>query len=288
MVPPPVAGIVTRIHGLLPDLRPAERRIADAILADPSATARETITALAERCGTSAPTIVRFSRRLGFSGYPQLRLELAKEAGMAEGQRERAPLSDTLVPGDSVAEMVAKIRGANMHAVEATASTLEVDDLQRAADLIAQARRIDLLGIGGSAVATLDLYQKLARLGLQVTRHEERHGAMTALSLRGEGDVVIAVSHTGTTTDVIAPAMAAKERGATVIAITNHPASTLAKGVDISLITASHEKALRSGAMASRTAQLMVVDCLFAAVALRDMDETQARLDTSFRAVAGL
>lgn len=279
-------AITTRIRGLLPDLRAAERRVADAVLENPAEVARETITALAERCRTSAPTVVRFARRLGFSGYPQLRLALAKEAGIEEGRQHRAHLSGTLDPTDTVEDTVAKISAASVQAIEDTATTLDVESLERAADALVRARRIDLLGVGGSAVAAIDLSQKLSRLGLLVTLLPERHAAMTAVSLRGERDVVICVSHSGATTDVVLPMELAAERGVTTIAVTNHPTSKLAVLADIALITASHETTFRSGAMASRIAQLMAVDCIFAGVALRDMDSTRAALDASFRAVA--
>src|SRR5690625_398828 len=76
--------LITRINGILPDLRPSERRVAEAVMADPAAVARESITALAQRCRTSAPTVVRFAKRLGLAGYPQLKLALAKDAGIEE------------------------------------------------------------------------------------------------------------------------------------------------------------------------------------------------------------
>ncbi|PMC75965.1 MULTISPECIES: MurR/RpiR family transcriptional regulator [unclassified Brachybacterium] len=278
-------NILTRINGLLPELRPAERRVADAILADPGAVARDTITALADRCSTSAPTVVRFSRRLGFSGYPQLRLQLAKDVGMMEAQQEEEIPED---PEQPLLGVVARIRSANVQAVQETAGTLDLAALQRAAAAVVEARRITLLGIGGSGVASLDLYQKLTRLGLPAARVSERHEALTVLALERPSDVVIAISDSGGTVDVIEPAKLAAERGATVIAITNHPASMLADLAEVVLVTASRESALRPSAMASRTAQLMAVDCLFAAITAIDPQATDEALDASFRAIARL
>lgn len=285
---PDAVTLVSRISGILPDLRPAERRVAEAVVADPSGVARESITALAESCRTSAPTVVRFAKRLGFAGYPQLRLALAKGAGIEEGRTARGPLSGTLDASDTLEQVVAKIGYANARAVEDTAETLDVAALERTIDALVPARRIDLVGVGASAVPAIDLYQKLSRLGLNAGYHSDRHAAMTALSLRETDDVVIAVSHSGNTTDVIGPVEVARRQGATTVAITNHPGSRLARTADISLITASRETTFRSGAMASRIAQLMVVDCIFVGVALRDMPATQTALDASFRAVSDL
>ncbi|ROR73877.1 MurR/RpiR family transcriptional regulator [Bogoriella caseilytica] len=281
-------NLVTRIAGLLPELRPAERRVAEAVIANPAEVARESITTLAERCHTSAPTVVRFAKRLGFAGYPQLRLTLAKDAGREEGRHAGEPLSGTLDASDTLDEVVAKLAYAESRALEDTAAMLDRSALASTVEAIAAAPRIDLLGVGASAVPAIDLGQKLLRLGLAAAHHTDRHAAMTSVSLRGEGDVVIAVSHSGSTTDVIAPAELAREHGATTVAVTNHPESRLAKACDVALVTASRETTFRSGAMASRIAQLLIVDCVFVGVALRDMEATQQALDASFRAVADL
>ncbi|SEE96233.1 MurR/RpiR family transcriptional regulator [Ruania alba] len=280
--------LVTRVGGMLPELRPAERRVAQAVLADPAAVARESITALAQRCDTSPPTVVRFAKRMGFPGYPQLRLALAKDAGLEEGRTAREPLSGTLDASHTLEQVVASIGYADARAVEDTSAMLDIPALTAAVDALVNARRIDLVGVGASAISAIDLDQKLSRLGLVTVHHPERHLAMTAISLRSAGDVVIALSHSGSTTDVVAPTALARSQGATTIAITNHPGSQLAQAADITLVTASRETTFRSGAMASRIAQLVVIDCLFVGVAMRDMPTTQAALDASFRAVADL
>ncbi len=286
--PPDGAALVSRIGAMLPELRPAERRVGEAVVADPTSVARESITALAERCNTSAPTVVRFAKRMGFSGYPQLRLALAKAAGIEEGRTARGPLSGTLDPDDTLEEVVAKIGYADARAVEDTASMLDIDALRSAVDALVAARRIDLIGVGASGVTAMDLCQKLARLGLNAVYHGDRHAAVTALSLRGAGDVVISVSHSGSTPDAIAPTRLAVDHGVRAIAITNHPGSKLAQTADITLVTTSRETTFRSGAMASRIAQLVVVDCLFVGVAMRDMPATRDALDASFKAIAEL
>lgn len=283
---PDDVAVVARIRAMLPELRPAERRVADAVLADPAAAARESITVLADRCLTSAPTVSRFARRVGFPGYPQLRLALAKDAGLEEGRTAREPLSGTLDPDDTLGEAVAKIGYAHARAVEDTAALLDLGALEDAVSALVVARHIDLVGVGASAVPAIDLAQKLARLGLVASCHTDRHSATTALSLRSTGDVVVALSHSGSTTDVLTPASLAHGQGAYTIAVTNHPRSRLATLADVTLVTASRETTFRPGAMASRIAQLMVVDCLFVGVAMRDLATTQAALDASFRAVA--
>jgi DNA-binding MurR/RpiR family transcriptional regulator len=97
--------------------------------------------------------------------------------------------------------------------------------------------------------------------------------------------VAIAISHTGTTTDTVDALRAARESGATTIAITNFVPSPLTGCADLVLATAARETTFRSGATASRIAQLAVIDCLFVGVAQRDYDRTVTALDRTFRAI---
>jgi len=284
----PGVGIVHRVRGLMPQLRPAERRVGEAVVADPLLVARESVTSLAERCRTSAPTVVRFAKRMGFSGFPELKLALATAAGVEEGRASRLPLSGAIDPSDTLADIVAKIGYADSRAVENTTENLDVAVLEEVVDAIVGARRIVITGIGASGLTAADLHQKLARLGLPVTSALERHAAMTMVSLRGPGDVVIAISHSGAISDVIEPLRVAAGNGATTVALTNHPSSPLARIADLVLTTTTHETTFRSGAMASRIAQLTVVDCVFVGVAVRDFEATRRALDASFRAVGRL
>jgi DNA-binding MurR/RpiR family transcriptional regulator len=284
----PEAGLVSRVRASLTDLRPAERRVGEAVVADPSLVARESITALAARCQTSAPTVVRFAKRMGFSGYPDLRLALAMAAGIEEGRSARGPVSGSLEPTDSLEDLVTKIGYADARAVEDTVSMLDVGALAEAVAAIGGARHVEVVGVGASGLTAADLVQKLSRLGLNALAHLDRHAAMTGIALRGPGDVVVAVSNSGATSDVIAPVRLAKSLGATTIALTNHPNSPLAALADTVLMTTTRETTFRSGAMASRIAQLTVIDCVFVGVAMRDMDATRRALDATFKAVADL
>lgn len=282
------AGVVTRIRAVVPELKPAERRVAEAVVADPRLVARESIGSLAQRCGTSAPTVVRFAQRLGFSGYPELKLALARALGVEEGRASREPLSGTLDASDSLREIVQKIGYADARAVEDTVLGLDLQALEEVVDAIIGARRIDVIGVGASGLTATDLCQKLSRIGMAAFCANDRHAAMTTASLRGAQDVVIGISHSGATTDVVEPLRLAGRTGAATVAITNHPGSPLARAAHLVLTTAARETSFRSGAMASRIAQLTVVDCVFVAAAARDFEATKRALDATFTAVGDL
>lgn len=280
------SDILVRIRWALPSLRPAERRVAEAIVADPGAAAELSISALARRCQTSETTVMRLCRALGLDRFPELRLALARSASRTEAQHGYgAHLSGEISRTDSLEDIVKKITYSDARAIEDTGSTIDLDALRAAVDAVAGARRIDIYGIGGSAFVGLDLHQKLHRIGLLTFAWPDPHAALTSAALLTEDDVALAISHTGTTIDTIEPLRVARRRGATTIAVTNFNPSPITEEATLVLTTAARETTFRSGAMASRIAQLAVVDCLFVAVAQRFFDRTVAALESTYAAV---
>jgi DNA-binding MurR/RpiR family transcriptional regulator len=277
-------SVLVRIRAMAPSLRPAQRRVAEAVLRDPSGTAELPIGRLAQQCATSAATVMRFCRSAGFQGYPDLRLALARETGR-EAAGDGVGLSPDIERHDSLADIVAKIAFSDAAAVQDTAANLDLDALAAAVDAVATARRVDVYGIGASGFVGQDLHQKLHRIGLLAFAWPDPHAALTSAALLDAGCVAIGISHTGSTIDTVDALRAARESGARTIAITNFAPSPLTGCADLVLTTAARETTFRSGAMASRIAQLAVIDCLFVGVAQRSYDRTVDRLIRTHHAV---
>ncbi len=273
----PAGDIVAQLRSLLPSLAPAERRVGEVILGDPDAATRLTITDLARQAGTSETTVVRFCRSVGVGSYPELRLSVALWAGR-NGAAEHPRLSPEIDPDDDLESVVRRIGQSLSVAVRETAGALDVAALDAASAAIAGARRIDAYGVGASGLVARDLQAKLHRIGLSAWAWPDPHMALTSAANLGDGDTVVAISHSGATTDTLDPVAEAQERGATAIAITNFAGSPLAARADVVLTTVSDETTFRSGAMASRISALVVVDCLFVAVAKRHWSSTTEAL----------
>ena len=262
----PTVPLLVRLRGIRPSLSPAEDRVAEKVLADPRAAAALTISELAAAAATSETTVLRFCRRLGLPGYPQLRLGLAEESA----QPRTSAASDTEISAtDTIDDIVAKVAFVDASAVEETAQQLDRDSLAAAAVAVAAAGRVDIYGIGASAIVGTDLQQKLHQIGLVAYAWNDPSIALTSATLLAQGDVAIGISHSGTTSETIAALDAAHARGAMTIAITNFPVARLAARADLVLTTAAREASLGSGATASRIAALTVVDCLHIAVSQR-------------------
>jgi DNA-binding MurR/RpiR family transcriptional regulator len=276
--------IGVRIRALLPSLAPAERRVAERVLADPAAVSASTISALAQECTTSETTVIRFCRTVGFNGYPALRLALAAEEGRSERGRARDVTGD-IVADDDLDKVVATIAFADARAVEETARQLDLDQLHRVIDALVTAPRIDVYGVGASGFVALDLQQKLHRIGRVAFAWTDPHMALTSAALLRPDDVAVVISHSGATQDTLDALQVAKRSGATTVALTNFPRSPLATRADHMLTTAARETTFRSGATASRLAQLTVVDCVFVGVAQRTYETSQRALELTHDAV---
>ena len=282
----PEGDIIAQLRSLLPSLAPAEQRVGEVVVGDPGRAAQLTITDLARQAGTSETTVIRFCRSVGVASYPALRLLVATWAGRtAAGDQPR--LSPEIEPGDDLESVVARIGQSVATAARETAGGLDLAALERATSAILRADRIDVYGVSASALVAADLQHKLHRIGLSAWTWSDPHLALTSSANLGPGDAVVAISHSGTTADTLDPVLEAREHGAHVVAITNFAQSPIAAHADSVLTTVSDETTFRSGAMASRIAALVVVDCLFVSVAKRHWVSTTDALVRTSQAVSG-
>jgi DNA-binding MurR/RpiR family transcriptional regulator len=279
------ASPLVRIRSLLPGLARAEQRVANIVLADPASIARRSITEVAEAAGTSETTVTRFCKAIGVGGYPDLRIALAADTARTSS-RDR-DLGSDIGPDDDIGQIIEKVAYADAKAVEETAGQLDTDTLRKLVDAVAQARRVDVYGVGASAFVALDLQQKLHRIGLTCFAWSDTHNALTSAAVLREGDVAVGISHTGATSETVEALREAGRRGATTAALTNFARSPITEIADHVLTTAVRETTYRSGAMASRIGQLTVIDCLFIGVAQRHLEQTKAALEATYEAVGG-
>lgn len=282
----PSGAVSTQVRAMLGELRPSERRIADALLVDPATFAAWSMAEMADAASTSTTTVVRFARALGYERFKDFRQALTEE-----NLRERLALASRNAPSSDISEsdglddVVAKVAASELLSISDTADALDVESLARAVQAVAGAARVDVYGVGASSIVAVDLQRKLSRIGRVALEWPESHVAWTAAAVLDEQCVAVAISHSGSTRDTVEFLRLAGGSGATTIAITNHPTSALALSADVVLQTAARETATRSGALGSRTAQLMVVDCLFIGVAQVDPERSAEALGKTYDAV---
>ncbi|KUM42021.1 MurR/RpiR family transcriptional regulator [Arthrobacter sp. EpRS71] len=280
--------VLVRIRSALPALRPSERAVAELVLSDPSRAATMSIGDLAEECGTSTTSVVRFYKKVGYGSYSDLRLDLAREtARESVAHGVPAEVYEDINTADSLQDIVSKIAFNETMSIADTAQVLDVDQLARAVRAVSSSRKIDIFGVGAGGLVGQDMQQKLHRIGLTSFNWGDPHAALASAALLDADGVAVAISHSGATLDTIDFLKAGKAAGAVTIAITNHADSPLGRAADIVLSTAARETPFRPGAMGSRIAQMMIVDCLFVGVAQHSYDASIAALQKTHAAVRG-
>lgn len=280
------ASPLVRIRSLLPGLARAEQRVAKVVLDNPQVVAHRSITEVAEAAGTSETTVTRFCKAIGVGGYPELRIALAADTARTAARIDR-DLGSDIAPTDDLSQVVGKVAFADARAVEETADQLDIAALNSVVDAVAGAGRVDVYGVGASAFVAADLQQKLHRIGRISFAWSDTHIMLTSAAVLGVGDVAVGISHTGATADTVEALRVAREHGATTVALTNFPRSPISEVSDHVLTTAARETTFRSGAMASRIAQLTVIDCLFIGVAQKHLDSARNALESTYEAVGG-
>ncbi|WP_439594815.1 MurR/RpiR family transcriptional regulator [Falsiroseomonas sp.] len=269
-----------RITQLLDRLSPAERKVAEWVLAEPAAAMAGTLAGLARGAGVSEPTVIRFCRSIGLEGFAELRLALARAEGGA------GPLPRRIGPDTPVAEAALAACDSALATLHRLRRGLDPAAIERAALALLRAARVELWGFGASATAAEDLAQKLFPLCRSVVARRDPHlQAMAAATLDGEA-VALCLSRTGRTREVVEVARLAAASGATVLALTR-PGTPLADAATLLIPCEVTEEAGLQSAMAARLAQLVLGDALALAVALLAPPaaaERLARMQTALEA----
>lgn len=256
--------LLLKIEALESTLSTTERKVAKYILKNPREVIYLSITGLAELCGVSDATVVRLSKRLGMHGYQELKVTLAQDiVSPLESIHEDVCEDDT--PGI----VVEKVFQSTIHSLQYTQRILDVKQFEKAVDALNNAQRIAVYGSGNSGAVAQDMQHKLMRVGLYATAYTDSHMQCIAATLLHKNDVCLAISHSGSSRDVVDAAKLAKEVGATLICVTNIGRSPLSDISDIILETASKETNYRIVALASRIAQYAIIDSLYTALALK-------------------
>jgi len=278
--PGPASLLLGRIANELPGLRVSEQSVGKYVLAHPGAVIDLPFEEIARRAGVSQPTVARFCTALGFSGYREFKLRLAQS--LAQG----VPfVHQDVAPGDDLSEVGAKIFDHTVAALLAVRNHLDPGAIERAVKLLAGATRIEFYGQGNSGIVAQDAEHKFFRLGVPVNAHCDPNVHAMAASLLGRGSVVVAISASGRTLDLLRSVQIARESGAATIAIAPS-GSPLAAACDVALLADVPEDFHAYAPMTSRLAHLALIDLLSVGVALRRGPSLAPRLKRAKDVVA--
>jgi DNA-binding MurR/RpiR family transcriptional regulator len=228
---------------------------------------------IAEQSGSSRSTTDRLARRLGFSGFGQLKRSLARERGLSipGPNKKDEPLDPAISAGDAPEAVATKILTSVSSRTVAFGQMLLADDrLRRVVGILDKAQRVVLVGAGLSSMVAMDMHHRLLRLGLNVQYSEDSHTQLAFASLTGPTDAVLLVSYSGRTDVVLRAARMASGHKASTIALTGDPHSPLARAVDVNISTPPGVGLFGNDAALTRLLQMVFSDVLFHCLALAD------------------
>ncbi|MBP2240494.1 DNA-binding MurR/RpiR family transcriptional regulator [Cytobacillus eiseniae] len=247
----------TRIRAIYSRLSEKEQSVANLILNHPEKIIHSTISELAEDLGIADATVFRFCKRIGFKGYQAMKIAIASEIS--------SPIKDiyeAITVEDDEKTIATKIFKSNIRTLEDTLQVIDMNQFKSAVSAFVSAGKICFYGLGGSGSIAMDAHHKFIRSGMNTNCYTDSHLQIMSASQLTENDVAVGISHSGRSRDIIEALEVAKSNGATTIGITHYATTPLSKIADITLFTVSEETEFRSEALASRLAQLSIIDAL--------------------------
>lgn len=256
----------------LPNLRKSDRRVAEAILAEPSRMVDMTLAELARTAEVSEPTVVRFCSAIGCEGFRDMRVKLARSLAFARTTSHSAISTD-----DDLGAIIGKIFDFNLANLNWVRSKLDPAAIATAVAALSKAQRIEFFGFGASAIVARDAQQKFPLFGVPCGAPTDGHQMFMTAAMLQAGDVAVAISNTGQTREVIQATRLARERGATTIGITGMD-SPLLRYCDIGIVAETLENTDLYTPTISRLSAMVIIDILSTAVSLAQDEKHQERV----------
>ena len=239
------------------DLTRSGRTVADYLVQHAAEAQYLSISSLARECQVAEATVFRFCRALGFEGYHEMRIALAQAnaTGVLVNQQEPAPDADTATLCEHASALF-------MTAINGTQNALSTEAVDEAVHLMQEARQVFCLGQGGSMLLANDICARFASLSTKFRTAGDSHLQLLTASLMNEADVVLFVSYSGATRDMMETLRTAKAAGAKIILLTHYEDSPGAKLADLVLLCGAQESPLDSGSIPIKAAFLYVGEVL--------------------------
>lgn len=257
-----------------PNYTKAEMTLYSYILQNMETVMYNSLTELSEICSVGEATILRFCRKIGYKGYQDFKLAAAQEMTHIQSQQTE---------DDS---FLSRIRTNMQNVIENTFESMKADALEKAINWLDQSTDIVIYGVGHSGVTAFDFQSKLMRVGKNVQVLTDPHFQVMRSCSANENTLVVAISLTGSTKDIVDSVSIAKENHAKVIAITSYVRSPLTKVSDIVLLTSGKESPLDGGSMVGKVSQLFVVDALCTGLILQNISHAEHMKQEAARVVA--
>lgn len=253
-----------KIKAVQSSLSASESKLAAFTLESPSALRDLSSQQLASTVGVSQSSVVKFAQKLGYRGYPAFKLSVIDALNKKAHQSAR--LHGEITLEDDFNDMADKLLAGKINVLSETRNLNEKAAFEQAVRKLLDAQRILISGIGGSALVAKDLSYKLQKLGLHAIADSDSHIQLANAATFNVGDVVVAISESGSTNEVARVVKEARRHGSSVISITRYGKTPITQLADINLYSVAESEPTRLSSIHARTAQNLVIDLLFIAL----------------------
>lgn len=265
-------NLLLQIQASLNRFSRAERKVAVAVLEQPRAAISSNISELSRQAGVSEPTVVRFCRRIECDGFQDFKVQLAQSLAA-----DVSYLDMDIRPDDSVATYKQKVFDSVINSLITARNQLDNRVIERSVRALAGARKIEFYGFVASGAVAIDAQSKFFHFAVPCVAYTDLHMQLMSAAALGPQDVVVVISHTGRTKELIESVKVARQSGATVIGITAAD-SPLAGLCSLVIAVEVPENTDLYMPTISRIAHLLVIDVLAVGVALHGGVEAANRL----------
>ncbi|AUN13127.1 MurR/RpiR family transcriptional regulator [Paraclostridium sordellii] len=222
------------------------------------------ISQIAKESNIGEATITRFSKKMGFNGLQDFKVTLAQE--ISSLSKNKNIINSNIENNEPVVDTAKKLLISNINTLESTVDIINGQDIHKSSQLIINAKKIYFVGIGYSGIIAQDSNYKFMRIGLNCVSFDSSHTMIMMASIMEKGDLLIAISHSGETDEIIKTVKLAKENEVDVISITKKKESSLKDISDIHLEYISEETLLETGSISSKLAQIFLIDLIYTQV----------------------
>lgn len=257
-------GFFVRIKFLLPSLPRAEKEVAKALLESPEEVTRSTLAEFSIESGVSEASIIRFCKRMKFSGYTELKENLIM--AIANGVEVE---SEGINNSDNMKTILNKVYQSNVQMLHNTL-VLADNAYDEALEALLKAKSIHFFGVGDAFATCQIAFMKFIRLGIKSSAHSDAMLQLVTAGNMTEGDVAIAISYEGRSRNIVDSMKLAKQNGATTIAITKMNKSPMLKHVDISLFISVSDLTIGRERVTRRISDQFILDALHLGYVTKD------------------
>ncbi|EOD3492178.1 MurR/RpiR family transcriptional regulator [Cronobacter malonaticus] len=260
-----------------PTLAQSDRKLADFLLQFPDYARHLSSQQLAAEAGVSQSSVVKFSQKLGYKGFPALKLAIS-EALASQSNIHSVAVHNEILGDDPLRLVGEKLIKENVAAMHASLDINPEEKLLASVGLLRNARRIVLTGIGASGLVAKNFSWKLMKIGLNAVAEQDMHALLATVQAMEPEDLLVALSYSGERREVNLAADEALRVGARILAITGFTPNALQQRATQCLYTIAEEQATRSAAISSTSAQMMLADLLFMALVQQDLEKAPERI----------